>query len=399
MPRRPFVAAIIAGLMTLANTGIAQMAAARPDVAPRKFAADMSLPSAERAMQETAIRVAPGVFVFHAPLGDGPVPLANEMLIEQRDGLVLVDAGKTRGAGQRIVRLIRSVSPKPVKAVILTHWHQDHVLGLGPIVEAWPNAAIVASVATREAFLGAASYRDTPRAPGTTAGRDSSRAAALSKYADEYRPNIHDATLSEEERRGWADVVGVLDLRISDEQGTYLVIPTVTFTGRYVIDDPVNPVEALSIGPAHTADDIVVWARKQHVVAAGDVVVAPIPYGARNVLEWPTALETIESVHAKVIVPGHGPIQTSAAYVDRMIAALSEIRAKVEPLAGGPPLADDSLMAKIDLSKTRQPFAGGDRWLAYWFDRYFAPNAVSAYHELRERTPRAASHPDHSGLP
>jgi hypothetical protein len=56
-------------------------------------------------------------------------------------------------------------------------------------------------------------------------------------------------------------------------------------------------------------------------------------------------------------------------------------------------------MSNIYLSKTRQPLAGCDSWLAYWFDRYIAPNSVSAYHELRERTPRAASHPDHSGLP
>jgi hypothetical protein len=71
-------------------------------------------------------------------------------------------------------------------------------------------------------------------------------------------------------------------------------------------------------------------------------------------------------------------------FVDRMIAALSAIRAKVEPLVNGPLRADDDVLAQIDLSQFRRAFAGNDRWLAYWFDQYFAPNAAVAYGELRK---------------
>ena len=57
MPRRPFVAVTIAGLVSFANTGGAQMAGARRDSTAGMYAADMSLPSAERDMQEIATRV------------------------------------------------------------------------------------------------------------------------------------------------------------------------------------------------------------------------------------------------------------------------------------------------------------------------------------------------------
>ena len=371
----------------LASGAAAQASPPEPVGAAGDYAADMSLPSAEQAMKEVSSRIAPRIHLFHAPLGFGPAPLANEMLIEQSDGLVLVDAGKTRGAGQRIVALIRAISAKPVKAVIITHWHQDHVMGLGPIVEAWPSATIIASAATRDHLRTEVSYRDAPRTPGATAARDSSRAAALAQYAVQYGPQLRDQTLSAEEHRGWAEVVGVLKLRIADEQGSYLVLPTVTFTDRYQIDDPVAPVEAIFLGPAHTDGDIVAWAPKQRVVAAGDMMVAPIPYGGTNVLDWPTTLEHLKALHPRVIVPGHGPAEFDGRYLDRLIAAFSEVDAKARLLGDTPKLTDDEVVAKIDLAKTRTLFAGDNRWLAYWFDQYFAPNAAVAYTELR--TPKA----------
>lgn len=346
------------------------------------YTAYMSLSSAERDMKEEIRRVAPHVYMIHAPMAFGPAPLANQMLVEQRDGLVLIDAGKTRGAGERIVRLIRSVSAKPVKAVIVTHWHPDHVMGLGPVMEAWPSAIVISSALTRDHLLTDESYRNVPRVAGQTRARDSSRAQALRQYANEYGPYLHDPSLSEAERRGWANVVGVLDLRIADERGSYLVVPGVVFTHRYVIDDPDAPVEALAIGPSHTDGDIVAWTPKQRVVGAGDMVVAPIPYGGTNVLAWPQSLGRLEALGPRVIVPGHGEAEYDTRYVDRMIDALNAMNAGARRLAADSALSDEQVASRIDLSVERKRFAGDDRWLAYWFDQYFAPNAVQAYHEL-----------------
>jgi glyoxylase-like metal-dependent hydrolase (beta-lactamase superfamily II) len=298
-----------------------------------------------------------------------------------------VDAGKTRGAGERIVRLIRSISPKPVKAVFITHWHQDHVLGLGPIVEAWPSVHVITSIATANAILTDESYKTTPRKRGETASRDSARSAALRQYAEDYGANLHNPQASPEERRGWANVLGVLNFRIADEQGTYLVIPTLTFNDHYEIDDPVAPVQALALGPSHTEGDIVVWTPKQRVVASGDMVVEPIPYGAENALEWPGTLRKLLALGPNAIVPGHGNVLRDDRYVKQVIAGLEEMRAKVQPLIAGPALVNDTAMAGIDLSGIRKRFAGTDRWLAYWFDQYFAPNATAMYRQVHALEP------------
>jgi glyoxylase-like metal-dependent hydrolase (beta-lactamase superfamily II) len=346
--------------------------------------AAMSLPSAEHAMKESARRIADHIYMFHPSLPYGPAPFPNEVLIEQTDGLVLVDAGKTRGAGQRIVALIRQISAKPLKAVIITHWHQDHVLGLGPIVEAWPNVAVITNEATDHAIRTDESYRTTPHSRDSTAARDSARAKALRQYATEYLPHLHDPSLSPEERRGWADVVGVLNQRIADERGTYLVLPTVVFKDRYRLDDAKAPIEAISIGPAHTDGDVVAWMPTQRAVAAGDIIVSPIPYTGSHVVEWPASLAKLKSLKPKLIVPGHGDLETDTSYADLMIGALTEMAFTVQPLVAGPLLSEDSVMKHVDLSQARSRFAGQNHWLGYWFDQYFAPNAATAYTQLRK---------------
>jgi glyoxylase-like metal-dependent hydrolase (beta-lactamase superfamily II) len=339
-------------------------------------------------MMERIIPIAPHIHALHAPLSSGPAPLANEMVIEQSDGFVLVDAGKTRGAGERIVRLIRQIGDKPVKAVIITHWHPDHVLGLGPIIEAWPHAAVIASRATLESLQTEESYRGMPRALAATGERDRARAAALRGYARQFGPQLRDRRLSAAERRGWADLIGVLDQRIADERGTYLVLPTVTFDDHYRIDDPIAPVEARYLGGAHTAGDVVVWAPRQRVVATGDIVVSPIPYGGTDVLDWPAALRAIARLAPRIVVPGHGAILHGTAFVERMAAALDAFNAAAAGLIDGPLLTDEQVAARVDSSAQEHAFAGRDPWLLYWFRQYFGANPAEAYRELRARRDR-----------
>ena len=81
-------------------------------------------------------------------------PIGNVTVIEQSDGLVLVDSGGSPGSGRRIVGLVRGLSRKPVKAVVITHWHGDHPLGLPAILDAWPKARVIATAA--DGWLGVA---------------------------------------------------------------------------------------------------------------------------------------------------------------------------------------------------------------------------------------------------
>ena len=99
---------------------------------------------------------APGVRLLSTPADYSGPAISNTSIIEQSDGLVLVDSGATIADGRRVVSYVRSFTDKPVKAILITHWHNDHPLGIAAIREAWPRVRIISTAATRDGLLGPA---------------------------------------------------------------------------------------------------------------------------------------------------------------------------------------------------------------------------------------------------
>lgn len=72
---------------------------------------------------------------------------------------------------------------------------------------------------------------------------------------------------------------------------------------------------------------MVVWLAGERIVAAGDLVVAPIPYAyGSHIGEWIATLGRLKALGATTILPGHGAVQRDAAYVDRLSSALATLR-------------------------------------------------------------------------
>ncbi len=336
--------------------------------------------SPEESYRQIPVKVAARVHVLHQAEPFQISPVGNVAIIEQSDGLVLVDSGGSVGSGERVVAEIRKISRKPVKAVVVTHWHNDHPLGLPAILREWPEAAVIATEATA-AQMRAGKLGDVPMAP--SADYDGKRVATLEGYIEQYAPQRTDPTLTEKERAEWSRLPAILRLRMLDAPGAYLAMPTIVFKDRYMLPDRDAPVEILFLGPGNTSGDAIVWAPKQKVIAAGDLVVSPIPYALNGYPKtWIADLEKLKAYDFKILVPGHGLPQNDRAYLDKLIALIAEARTKAAALADRQ-LTDDEVLAKIDLSAQRRIFAGDDPWLGYWFDQYAAPIAIAAYHEAR----------------
>lgn len=193
-----------------------------------------------------------------------------------------------------------------------------------------------------------------------------------------------DPKLPQALRDGWARtaragpgmVAGYADMKVFPADKT--------FTDRLSIPDAQAPVEVLFLGRGNTDGDAVVWAPKQRVVASGDLVVAPIPYAAQTYpAEWIVTLRKLEALDFAYLIPGHGPVMTDRAYVERVIGALETVRAQVAPLAKADvPLAE--VRKRIDLAPMKADFAGDDPWLKFLIDAVFTGDLVSnAYKEAR----------------
>jgi glyoxylase-like metal-dependent hydrolase (beta-lactamase superfamily II) len=96
----------------------------------------------------TPEQIAPHTWVIHGPLGDPSVEnqgfMNNPGFVVTTDGVVIIDPGSSVQAGRMVLRQIRKLTDKPVTHVLNTHVHGDHWLGNQAIVEAFPQAKLMA---------------------------------------------------------------------------------------------------------------------------------------------------------------------------------------------------------------------------------------------------------------
>ncbi|RJF85889.1 MBL fold metallo-hydrolase [Sphingomonas cavernae] len=338
-----------------------------------------ALPTPEDGYYQQLVPVTKGVWAL-VQTGFHLQPIGNVTIIEQADGLVLVDAGGSPGNGRRIVDQVKALSPKPVKAVIITHWHGDHPLGLSEIVKAWPNARTIATTMTR-AHLRNPATMNTSATPDAKANGDYlARIEGFRGYtAKKLKSAGDDAT-----RSSWARTQRMLNQYIRDSDGAVTLSVAEGFDERLVLADRETPVEALFPGRANTDGDAVIWLPRQRVLITGDLVVAPIPFGFGGYpKEWVAALERLDRYRFVTLVPGHGAVQHDHSYLRQLIQMLKQVRTRVAAVAsrgGTPEQATDAVVQGIDPT----PFAGADPWLLAWFRSYWIePIAKSAWREAR----------------
>ncbi|HEX5183478.1 MAG TPA: MBL fold metallo-hydrolase [Allosphingosinicella sp.] len=329
---------------------------------------------------ETIERVADGIWVIRQAKPFHLQPIGNVVVVEQKDGLVLLDSGDAPGSGRRIASLIRSVSAKPVKAVAISHWHGDHSLGLPGLKESWPNLRIIATVETKADLLGA------PMARYAKDGPDPAHSAAFHKSVQDTIAAMAAFAKKPDtpafKRPGYAQTERELADYDGDSEGLYVAAPTETFADKLVLADPVRPVELIHPGRANTDGDLAVWLPRQRVLATGDMVVAPIPFGFGSYpADWQRSLAALRAYPFRLLIPGHGAPQHDRVYLDRLAALIADVRRQVAPLAAAHLSVDDTLR-KVDLSRERRLFAGDDPWLGLWFDQYWAkPFVTMAWQE------------------
>lgn len=362
----------LAAVMLLISAG-----GVRAEPAPQAVAGG---PTVEDGYFEVAQPLAPHVWVIRQAKPFHLQPIGNVLVVEQSDGLVMLDSGGSPGSGRRIVALVKSLSPKPVKAIFISHWHGDHAMGLPAVLQAWPKARVIASAATRR-HLGEAKTQNAPPAPDAKAN-----AALLEKYRGfiAYGRDQAAQAKSETEREGWLKLQRLATQYVHDMDGALTLQPAEGYARRLVIADAQAPVEALFLGRANTDGDAEIWLPRQRILASGDTVVSPVPYGFGSYpKDWIGVLQKLRAYPFRTLVPGHGEPQHDRAYLDRLIALIQAVRAQVGPLARQG-LSLKTVEEKVDLSAQRKAFVGDDPWLGQWFDQYWSePIVRSAYKEAR----------------
>jgi glyoxylase-like metal-dependent hydrolase (beta-lactamase superfamily II) len=306
--------------------------------------------------------------------------IGNVVLIEQSDGFVVVDSGFNAANGRAVVRYAKSLAEKPIKAVMITHWHNDHPQGVSAIRDAYPKVRIIATRETETGMLGPEAY-DVGYRPDAKFDRATANLAEKNK--DGYRKLLEDPSTAPDRKERIKKALAQFDDMVRDFAGTYIVPPTETFERELVIDDPEIPVRMMFLGRANTEGDAIAWLPKQKIVVTGDIVVSPYPFGFGSYpADWIATIGKIKALRFTTLLPGHGGPQTDAAYLDKLVASMRDLRAQVGPLArSGMPL--EEVRKKVDFSKSIALFGDTPRVKANLQGLFFDPMIKSAYLEAR----------------
>jgi glyoxylase-like metal-dependent hydrolase (beta-lactamase superfamily II) len=309
-------------------------------------------------------------------------PRGNVGVIEQSDGFVLFDSGGSPAAADEVIALIRSRSRKPVSAIVLSHWHGDHVLGVSRLLEAWPKARVISTRSTRDLLASAQTDRYMP---GDDADANARYMANNQSSIDFLEGAAKDESLGAGDRAGFAVAAKEYAQFTREMMIAHRVVPNEIFENRIELSDPVTPVEIRYFGRANTAGDAIAWLPRQRILFSGDVVVAPIPYGFNTYpSDWIDVLDQLAALDFAVLVPGHGKPQRDGSYLALLRAMLVSVRSQVATLASDPAVKTDNVGARLKIDAERRAITHDDPWLERWFRNYWlGPIGSSALREAR----------------
>ena len=237
----------------------------------------------------TRAEIAPGVFLFSTPpYGDVGLD-GNSIAVLSRDGVLVFDTNGTPGASAAVLAEIRTLTDRPVRWIVNSHWHWDHWYGTETYQQAFPGVRIVSHEKNRQLMMDPALAFNRP-------------------FLEEQLP----AYLQHMEQRA-ADKPDLEPLLEADKaffeqkKNVHLVLPNVTFSDRLTIELGERHVEVLNYGRGVTPGDTFVYLPKEKILLLGDLIVNPITFALSGYpTEWLRVLEKIDALDATTIVTGHG---------------------------------------------------------------------------------------------
>jgi glyoxylase-like metal-dependent hydrolase (beta-lactamase superfamily II) len=219
--------------------------------------------------------IAPDIDVVFGTFIPGEQPDGNSILIRAPDGLIVIDTGRHVQHTQQIIDFAQRAN-LPIRALINSHWHLDHIGGDARIRALYPDVQIYASDALHEALDG-----------------------FLARYS-KYLKNEIQESLNDPKTQASRDELAIIETARS-AQATIVVSQTAPFTiaGRRLI----LHFESHAV----TGGDVWVFDPATRLLAAGDLITLPVPFLDTACPEhWKDALAHLAASDFKLLVPGHG---------------------------------------------------------------------------------------------
>ena len=218
----------------------------------------------------TFSEIGPDIYAFTAE-GD-----PNTAVIVGDDGCIVFDAQATPAMANSVIERVKAVTDKPIKYVVLSHYHAVRVLG----ASAYKAQDIVASQETHR-------------------------------------------LIAERGQQDWDSEFGRFPRLFRDAESIPgLTWPTLTFETDMTIYLGKREVKLMHLGAGHTSGDIVAWVPDAQVMCSGDLIEfhSACYCGDALLREWPMTLNEIREFNPKAVAPGRGDALKGTATVNEAIA-------------------------------------------------------------------------------
>ena len=321
-------------------------------------------------------RVVEGIYVAVRPdVFRQPVEGNLTFIVNDAD-VVVVDAGGTQASAESAIRLLRSVTDKPVRYLVNTHWHGDHNLGNPAWAKAYPGLEILAHPNTVAGMtVENIDLQNLPRQLGETI-------AALRKGI-ETGADEQGQPLPADRLERWKKMLPDLETALAESKRTTVMRPTMT-ADALVLRRGEREIQVRYLGRGNTEGDLVVWLPRERVAISGDLVVHPQPYGFGSFpTEWIETLDKLAALDYAYLVPGHGEVQRDAAYIRSLQALIGKVRDQAAAaVKGGATLAQ--VRERLDLGELEDVFTAGDPRRKFLLKAWFLdPFSISAVKEAK----------------
>ncbi|MDN6882233.1 MBL fold metallo-hydrolase [Variovorax sp. CAN2819] len=207
------------------------------------------------------------------------------------DCVLVADTQATPAMAADVVRRIREVTDKPIKYVVLTHYHAVRVLGAA----GYGAEHILASQDTRDLIVERG---------------EQDKASEIGRF-----PRLFQNVETVPPGLTW---------------------PTMTFTGKMTLWLGKLEVQLIQLGRGHTKGDTVVWLPQERTLLSGDLVeFGATPYaGDAYFKDWPQTLDNIAALKPVALVPGRGAALTTPEAVSEGLTGtrnfISDVYASVQ---------------------------------------------------------------------
>jgi glyoxylase-like metal-dependent hydrolase (beta-lactamase superfamily II) len=207
------------------------------------------------------------------------------------DAVLVADTQATPAMAADVIHRIREVTDKPIKYVVLTHYHAVRVLG----ASAYGAQQVIASQDTRDLIVERG---------------EQDKASEIGRF-----PRLFGNVETVPPGMTW---------------------PTMTFTGKMTLWLGRLEVQLLQLGRGHTKGDTVVWLPHERTLLSGDLVeFDATPYaGDAYFNDWPQTLDRLKALSPLALVPGRGAALVGEAKVREGLAGtaafIADVRSSVQ---------------------------------------------------------------------